>query len=624
MEYYAQFTLTNDMMAPQQESKEAGLPRVSSAEKLGEPLPFVVNHVDPVKLNEYRVRYAAYRLGFATGARGEVQQVVEPTPEQGVADTGAWLAGIGDRESELKKLRSQLAAAQEHIRELERKVNAADAAAEARNAFLTPDADLNHKQLAARGVLREAWAKRSEERVARVQEAQAEVKSNVGRGTIEGSVYNFTTGQPVTTDVVVARGVVSNPCAASFEIIPMTSASSPIFVFTDETVNSLYGDTFVSGFEAMGYTIHRIVIPDGEDAKTLEVYAELADKCLSIGIDKHTVLISLGGGAVANVCGFIASTLHRGVGLIHFPTTLLAQCDASISHKQAVNAPHGKNLVGSYYAPIRIIVDPDVLQTLEDWLLPDGMGEIVKHALCQDTALLNFLEQYDGELADPDFLEYVVREVIKLKCEVIDIDPKENAEAVVLIYGHTIGHPIESLSHRPGSPCCLSHGQAVAIGCVIAARVAVLMGLADASVIEQTIRLCEKYHLPTQIPADQSVERIMQKLPYNKTWTKEGTVMALVERPGKLFNVDGLFKLPVEDSVIRQAVEATMAPFGTVIRGAGSSGFLRRNKGNTEAPKRSDPPKSDVVRPATAASGSGIPGAGWSNAEGGDKAPCPC
>jgi len=234
--------------------------------------------------------------------------------------------------------------------------------------------------------------------------------------------------------------------------------------------------------------------------------------------------------------------------------------------------------VGSYYAPIRIIVDPDVLQTLEDWLLPDGMGEIVKHALCQDTELLDYLESYDGDIKDPAFLEHVVRKTIEDKCEVIDIDPKEHREAVVLIYGHTIGHPIESISHRQGSMCCLSHGQAVAIGCVIAARVAVLMGLADENIIERTESLCSKYNLPHLIPADQSVARIMAKLPFNKTWTKEGTVMALMERPGKLFNVDGNFLLPVEDRIIEQAIEMTIAPFGTFIKGSGSSGTMRRNK----------------------------------------------
>ncbi len=532
----------------------------------------------------------------------------------------------------LKKKTEELHAAQRQVEELTRATRDLDAV---RASFATADAALDRIQLTARNNLRERMETRRTKRVARVEKATSAVAKNSAAGPIECSTYSFTTGAPVTTEVLVARGVVAAPEQAAFEIVPMASASSPLFVFTDETVNSLYGDRFIGGFERMGFVVHRIVIPDGEDAKTLEVrsrrpavlslhsnasspgmmdvgglffdfeaircsaqvYAELADRVLTVGIDKLSILISLGGGAVANVCGFIASTLHRGIGLIHFPTTLLAQCDAAISHKQAVNAPHGKNLVGSYYAPIRIVVDPDVLQTLDDWLLPDGMGEIVKHALCQDATLLKMLDEYDGPLTDPAFLERVVRRTIELKCQVIDIDPKEKREAVVLVYGHTLGHPIEAISHRPGSLCCLSHGQAVAIGCVVAARVAVKMGLCDHAVIQRTVDLCKKYELPTVVPADQSVDRIMAKLPYNKTWTQEGTVMALLEDIGRLFNVDQSYLLPVSESVIREAVTETMAPPGTVIRGAGSSGFLRRNKVSAN----------DILEAADKP----IPGSGW-------------
>jgi len=334
------------------------------------------------------------------------------------------------------------------------------------------------------------------------------------------------------------------------------------------------------------------------------VFSQLADHVLAVGIDKHSVLISLGGGAVANVCGFIASTLHRGIGLIHFPTTLLAQCDAAISHKQAVNAKHGKNLVGSYYAPLKIIVDPQVLQTLDDWLLPDGFGEIVKHALCQDPdVLLKMLDDHDGDLTDLDFLEKTVRRTIELKCEVIDLDPKEKREAVVLIYGHELGHAIETVSHRPGSLCCLSHGQAVAIGCVVSARVAVALGCCDSSAIQRTIDLCEKYHLPTQVPADQSIDAIMKALRKTKVYSVEGCQFALLETVGRLFNVDGDYHLPVEDAVIQKATEQSMAAPGTVIQGAGSSGFLRRKKTSSSS--------ASSKKEALAYANQPIPGAGW-------------
>lgn len=223
-------------------------------------------------------------------------------------------------------------------------------------------------------------------------------------------------------------------------------------------MNNLYCERFVAGFRKLEYNISLLMLPDGEDAKTLEMYINLVDRVLSMGVDKHSILISLGGGAVANVCGFIASTLDRGLGLIHFPTKLLAQFDAAISHKQEINTPHGKNLVGSYYAPVKITCDPNVLQTLEIWLLSDGIGEIFKHALYQDPEiLLKILDNNNGPLTDPVFLKRMVRSTIELKCEIIDVDPKEKREAVVIVYGHELGHPIETVSHRAGSLCCLYH-----------------------------------------------------------------------------------------------------------------------------------------------------------------------
>mmetsp|Transcript_7368 Transcript_7368/g.24274 ORF Transcript_7368/g.24274 Transcript_7368/m.24274 type:complete len:462 (+) Transcript_7368:89-1474(+) len=407
----------------------------SLSSKLGDPLPFV-----PAEFEAFRMNYAKYRLGAVEGAKGE----------------------IGQRQSEaklydeLKQANLALAKAKEKVEELTQTTRDLEAI---RKTYATADDCLDETQRASRDEIRKDIEARQQARVCRVEKAAEAIKvppkgglfKGKGKGAqlIEASTYHFTTGAPVRTEVLVARGVVARPEDATFEIIPKSSASSPVFVFTDETVNSLYGERFVKGLTTLGYDVRKIVVPDGEDAKTLEVFSQLADHVLSVGIDKHSVLISLGGGAVANVCGFVASTLHRGVGLIHFPTTLLAQCDAAISHKQAVNAPHGKNLVGSYYAPLKIIVDPQVLETLEDWLLPDGFGEIVKHALCQDSVLLRMLDDHDGDLLDLDFLEKTVRRTIELKCEVIDVDPKEKREAVVLIYGHELGHAIETVSHGP-------------------------------------------------------------------------------------------------------------------------------------------------------------------------------
>jgi 3-dehydroquinate synthase len=362
--------------------------------------------------------------------------------------------------------------------------------------------------------------------------------------------YTFVTGKPAETEVFVQRGFVRQP--DSIKLIPDESASSPIYVFTDTRVNELYGDDFVGGLKAMGYDVRRVVMAEGEESKTLANYTRLVEHVLAEGIDERSVLVSLGGGAVCNVCGFLASTLYRGIRLVHVPTTLMAQCDAAISHKQGVNGARGKNMVGAYYPPINIAVDVEVLATLEDWLIPDGLSEVVKHALGQDPSYLKYLLDFDGDMRDADFLETVVRKNIELKCELMATDPKEFREAMVLQYGHTVGHPIEYLSGYD-----LNHGQSVGIGMMVAAQVSRLLGGCDDAMVELHRAVIEKYELPTRIPRNIAVDDILAMMRFNKRYLTEGTRMALVEGPGKLWSVDEDYAIPVGDAVLREAIEAS-------------------------------------------------------------------
>ncbi|MCA9523092.1 MAG: iron-containing alcohol dehydrogenase [Myxococcales bacterium] len=367
------------------------------------------------------------------------------------------------------------------------------------------------------------------------------------RHPIEAS-YEFRTGKPTRTEIIVGRGLVAR--AETLALIPDESASSPHFVFTDQTVYRLYGESFVGGLRRAGYDVHAIVIADGEESKTLANYVHLVERVLGRGIDERSIMISIGGGAVCNVCGLIASTLYRGIGLIHLPTTLMAQCDAAISHKQGVNGARGKNLVGSYYAPSRIVVDIDVLQTLDDWLIYDGLAEVLKHALGQDRGYAELLMAYDGDPRDPDFLEMVVRRNIELKCRLMADDPKEHRQGMVLQYGHTVGHPVEYQSGYE-----LYHGQAVAIGMMVAARVARILGACDDELVELHRRLITKYRLPLAIPKGISPDDILDTMAYNKRYLMEGHRLALLCELGRLWQVDGDYAIPVPETVIRQAIE---------------------------------------------------------------------
>lgn len=367
------------------------------------------------------------------------------------------------------------------------------------------------------------------------------------------STHAFTTGERIQTEIVVERGLVANPLRGG--IIPAECASSPIFVFTDQTVNRLYGDRFVGRLMAAGYDVHRIVMADGEESKTLANYTHLVERVLRKGIDERSVLISLGGGVVCNVCGMVAATLYRGIRLVHVPTTLMAQSDAAISHKQGLNDARGKNLVGAYYAPQRILVDVDALATLEPRRRRDGMAEVLKHALAQDADFAKWLIQFNGDPADSSFLDACVRKNIDLKTVLMAVDPKEHREGMVLQYGHTVGHPLEHLSGYT-----LNHGEAVAIGMVIAAQVSRLLGACDDATVQAHIDLIAHYGLPTTVPEDIRTDDVIQALRYNKKFLTEGTRMALVQSIGHLWSVDGIYAIPVSDAVIAQAVERTRVP----------------------------------------------------------------
>jgi 3-dehydroquinate synthase len=363
--------------------------------------------------------------------------------------------------------------------------------------------------------------------------------------------YEFVTGAPATTEVVVGRGLGTSSQTLDLGI-PAESSSSPLFLLTDQTVNRLYGDRVMAGLEQGGYLVHRIVMPDGESAKTLQNFTWLVEDVLAKGIDERSILISLGGGVVNNVTGFAASTLYRGIGLIHVPTTLMAQCDAAISHKQALNGARGKNLIGSYYAPIRIVVDVDFLQTLDDRRLRDGLSEALKHALAQDPEYLEWFLRYDGSIRDPKFLEHVVRRNIELKCALMANDPKEHAEGMVLQYAHNIGHAVEYLSGYE-----LTHGEAISIGMVAAARVARIMGGCSEDLVKTHEKVLARYGLPLRVPANIRVPDIIDAMRYDKRTHIEGVRMALLTDVGKLWQVDGDYVIPVPESVLVEALRAT-------------------------------------------------------------------
>jgi 3-dehydroquinate synthase len=260
-------------------------------------------------------------------------------------------------------------------------------------------------------------------------------------------------------------------------------------VITDANVRQLYGDRFPE--------VPVLIIGSGEAAKTLETAKDLYEALLSLGADRSTFILGIGGGIVCDVAGFVASTFMRGLRFGFVATTLLAQVDASIGGKNGVNLEGYKNLVGTFGQPDFVLCDLELLQTLPEAEVVNGMAEIVKHALIADAGLFAFLEDHAGQALglDPPVVERLVGDSVAIKSGVVGRDEREAGERRKLNLGHTFGHALEKVNR-------MTHGEAVSVGMVLAAAVSVRKGRLAAAGLDRLIRLLCSLRLPCSASAD--------------------------------------------------------------------------------------------------------------------------
>ncbi len=232
---------------------------------------------------------------------------------------------------------------------------------------------------------------------------------------------------------------------------------------SDENVAAHYRSPLVRQLERAGWTVRSIVLPPGEQTKSAEALQSIYDEALTWGIDRQTPVLALGGGVIGDLAGFAAATLLRGLPLVHLPTSLLAQVDASVGGKTAINHETGKNLIGAFYQPRFVCTDPSVLDTLPMAEYTSGMAEVVKHALIRDVDLMSFLEENLVSILsrrDREAVAETIRRAVSVKADVVSADERETGERVVLNFGHTFAHAIESVAGYG----TFSHGEAVALG----------------------------------------------------------------------------------------------------------------------------------------------------------------
>jgi 3-dehydroquinate synthase len=336
---------------------------------------------------------------------------------------------------------------------------------------------------------------------------------------------SFRADNHMNTEVTVAPNGLWN--LDSLGILDNIRKDSKHLLITDKNVEKLYLRPVLASIERAGHLVHSIVVPAEESSKSFEVYARLVQDALDYGIDKHSVVFSLGGGLVSNLAGFLASTLYRGIGLVHLPTSLLAQVDASLDFKQALNFSHGKNLIGSFYPASHVVIDPVVLRTLNPRLIRCGLAESIKHGLCQDSDFLNFVMSHHNRLGEPEFLAETVNRSVKMKIEMMPDNLQSDREETVKQYGHAVGHAVEFLSGGD-----IFHGEAIAIGMCVSAEIGKLLGVTDEETVDTHYRILSAVGLPTTVPYEQSLGDIWAKVRYDKHFLSDRAYTGLLRTVG--------------------------------------------------------------------------------------------
>jgi 3-dehydroquinate synthase len=356
--------------------------------------------------------------------------------------------------------------------------------------------------------------------------------------------------RPVTmrSDILLKEGLLSD--LSWLDHLPANSYASQHFLITDQIVHKLYGEKLITRLRAAGVAITPLVIPAGESSKSMAIFGQLAEQALQRGLDRWSFIFGLGGGVVNNIAGFLASTLYRGIGLIQLPTTLLAQIDAAIGFKNAVNSSSAKNQIGSYYPAALIVVDPDVLVTLSSRDLSNGVTEAIKHALAEDDALFRLLMQ-DSEflLSDQAARLNLIEQVIQLKAAGLNDNSRRDQADVVAEYGHAVGHAFEQLSGYT-----LLHGESIALGMMVMAHLAVATGISDGRLIEAHQNLLSSYGLPVSVPRSFDTSSVLRVIRHDKQYAGGSLRTGVLVRVGELAKDDGKWAIAVPDESLEAAI----------------------------------------------------------------------
>jgi 3-dehydroquinate synthase len=335
-------------------------------------------------------------------------------------------------------------------------------------------------------------------------------------------------------------------------LLPRLAPAHRYVVIADDRVASIHGEYLLGVLARTNRKVDLLTFPSGETYKSRETWSDLSDRMTSSGVGRDAAVLAFGGGVAGDLGGFVAATYMRGLPVVQVPTTLLAMIDSSVGGKTGVDTPAGKNLIGAFLQPRLVVADTNLLRTLPAAELRAGLAEAIKHGAIADAAYFDWIsDSVEAILAcERAAVARLVARSVEIKADVVGKDETESGPRKMLNFGHTIGHAVESLSEFR-----LLHGEAIAIGMVLEARLGERLGVTEPGTTERLAEVFSRVGLPTELAEDLPHHGILEATRSDKKARQGKVEYSLIERIGRASPASGTWALPVEDALVLAALE---------------------------------------------------------------------
>lgn len=322
-------------------------------------------------------------------------------------------------------------------------------------------------------------------------------------------------------------------------------------LLTDSNVEKACGKKFLKKMQEKGLEVHFFSFPSGEEHKNRKTKDQIEDEMQKARLGRDSVLIALGGGVVTDLAGFVAATYSRGIPLVSIPTTLLGMVDASIGGKNGVNTPKGKNLIGTYYQPRYIFMDVDLLASLPQEEMTNGMAEVIKYGLIENPKLFHAVKDQNKNLTE------IVTLSAHVKCKVVEEDTHEKGLRRILNFGHTIGHALEAVEGYQ-----MSHGNAVAIGMAVESFISKELGYLPTKDFEEILHVIRKVPFRLQVSSKATFSKMLEAMAVDKKALKANPRFVLLKTIGQVVLFEGEYCMHIDNETLQKAIDWMQQEFG--------------------------------------------------------------